>query len=213
MIREFNSSFGKNQLQQLQSGILHNFRYKDVPCLKNPTDLAIYLRLIWDAMPQSIIEIGSKYGGSALFFADVCKNYSLKTNIFSIDLYPPDNITIENIKFIQGDANDLNSIFLKFNLYKAARPWLVIEDSAHTYELCLKTLDFFSSNLSSGEYLVIEDGILDELGLSEKYNGGPNRAIKEYLENFPDIYEIAEEYCDMFGTNLTYNPNGYLKRR
>jgi hypothetical protein len=35
--------------------------------------------------------------------------------------------------------------------------------------------------MSPGDVLVIEDGGLDELGLSEQHHGGPNRALSEFL--------------------------------
>ena len=61
-------------------------------------------------------------------------------------------------------------------------------------------------------HLAMEDGVLDELGLKERYGGGPNQAIAEFFESHPGLFEIGTEYCDMFGPNATYNPNGYLKR-
>jgi cephalosporin hydroxylase len=88
----------------------------------------------------------------------------------------------------------------------------VIEDSAHRYETCLETLRFLARHLERGEYLVIEDGVLDDLGWSEKYHGGPNAAIRAFFEVQPAAFEIDAAYCDMFGPNATYNPNGYLRK-
>ena len=59
----------------------------------------------------------------------------------------------------------------------------------------------------------MEDGILSELGLDEQYNGGPNRAIIEFFAQNPDCFDIETAYCDMFGINATYNPNGYLRKK
>ena len=90
------------------------------------------------------------------------------------------------------------------------RPWLVIEDSAHTYDGCLAALRFFSRHMNSSELLVMEDGILTDLGMSDRYDGGPNRAIETFLSEAPQAFTINRQYCDMFGRNGTYNPNGYL---
>jgi len=54
--------------------------------------------------------------------------------------------------------------------------------------------------------------VLDELGLTGRYGGGPNRAIAEFLTAHPDAFEIDTRLCDMFGTNATYAPNGYLRK-
>ena len=54
--------------------------------------------------------------------------------------------------------------------------------------------------------------MLDDLGMADAYNGGPNRAVAEFLESAPGTFRVMTEYCDMFGVNATYNPNAYLLR-
>ena len=66
--------------------------------------------------------------------------------------------------------------------------------------------------MQHGELLVMEDGVLVELGVSENYQGGPNRAIEEYMTVNPGVFEVDEALCDMFGRNATYAPNGYLRK-
>jgi cephalosporin hydroxylase len=210
-MRPFKTPFSDDFLKQYQDGTLE-YSYKGIPCLKSPIDLAIYLRLLWQERPASIIEIGSNRGGSALFFADMVKAYGLNTVIYSIDLNIPEPVPTQAVHFLQGDVHNLESVFSMYNLFDLPRPWFVIEDSAHTAAACTATLLFFSRYLQAGEILVMEDGILDELGLSERYSGGPNLAIEEFLGKNPDTFDIAYEYTDMFGINATYNPNGYLRK-
>ncbi|MEY3070923.1 MAG: hypothetical protein RL473_1030 [Actinomycetota bacterium] len=61
----------------------------------------------------------------------------------------------------------------------------------------------------SGEFIVIEDGVLADLRLRELENG-PNRAIKEFLSGHNRELRIDREYCDFCGHNVTWNTNGYL---
>jgi cephalosporin hydroxylase len=61
------------------------YTYRDIPCLKDPIDLALYMKLIWELKPGSIIEIGSFQGGSAIFYADLCQTYGLSTDIVTVD--------------------------------------------------------------------------------------------------------------------------------
>lgn len=211
MRRDFRTFFAKDQLGDFQKGVLR-YRYRDVPCKKCPIDIAIYLRLIWDTKPGTIFEIGSKAGGSALLFRDLGTLYGLDIQVVSIDLKPPSE-TFDGIDFVRGNVLSLKKTFRRHDLYRRPRPWLVVEDSAHTSEACTAALDFFGRNLLPGEYLVIEDGVLDDLGLAARYGGGPNAAIAEYLATKPTVFEVAADYCDMFGHNATYNPNGYLKKR
>jgi cephalosporin hydroxylase len=207
--RDFATFFKPDQLGAYLDGTM-SYRYRGVPCLKNPLDLAIYMTLLWDAKPRTIFEIGSRAGGSALLFSDIGRTYRLDAEIVSIDLDPPP-LTLEGVLFCQGDVHELGAAFERNDLYSRSRPWLVVEDSAHTFSACSAALQFFARHLRSGEYLVIEDGVIDDLGTSERYGGGPNRAIAEFFRNEPDVFEISP-YCDMFGRNATFNPNAYLRK-
>ena len=133
--------------------------------------------------------------------------------VVSIDLTRPSNPPDCNARFLEGSVTNLNGVFTEHGLFSLPRPWFVVEDSAHTYGGCFAALEFFRHHLRAGELLVIEDGVLVELGLSEKYAGGPNRAIEDFFGRWPAVFEVATDYTDMFGTNATYNPNGYLRRR
>ena len=210
-MRSFKSGFTRKQLKSIQRATM-NFKYRNIPCLKNPLDLVIYTKLIWDIKPATIFEFGSKAGGSSLFFSDICNNYNLNTEIISIDLFPPNDHPSSMVTFLEGNVLEIEKVFARHSLYDQPHPWLVIDDSAHSYNACTTLLHFFAKHLLRGEYLIIEDGILDELGLSKKYEGGPNRAIKNFFRKNPDKFHIADDYCDMFGKNLTYNPNGYLRK-
>ena len=209
-MRSFKTLFPPEFLKSYQAGHLL-YQYRDIPCLKNPIDLAIYLQVLWREKPKTLIEIGSERGGSAVFFSDICKVYGFDTQIISIDLDPP-SIEHHGVIFRQGDVCELGNVLPAHELEVMPHPWLVIEDSAHTFAGCWAALEFFAKHLRSGELLIMEDGILDELGLSDRYDGGPNRAIAEFDKARPDIFSIDTHYTDMFGANATYNPNGYLRR-
>ena len=208
-IREFSTFFKPGQLEAYHRGTMQ-YHYRGVRCLKSPLDLAIYLTLLWDAKPRTVFEIGSKAGGSALFFRDAMRSFELDGLVVSIDLSPPPFVS-EQILFCQGDVHDLAATFQSNDLHSQPRPWLVVEDSAHTSAACRAALQFFAKHLQTGEHFVIEDGVLDELGWSDRYDGGPNRAIAQFLQEEPGVFEITG-YCDMFGRNATFNPNGYLRR-
>lgn len=211
-VRSFRSLFNRDFLDSYQAGTL-SYTYKDVPCVKSPIDLAIYMKAIWDLKPRLILEIGSKHGGSALWFADLITLFGLDARVISIDLEPPTNISDDRIIFTQGDVNTLQPVFKQLNLAPVPHPWFVNEDSAHTYTGCRNALVCLSEWMRPGDLLVMEDGILDELGLSEEYDGGPNRAIAEFMIGEPDAFEIETDLCDMFGVNSTYCPNGYLRKK
>jgi cephalosporin hydroxylase len=67
-------------------------------------------------------------------------------------------------------------------------------------------------HMAADEYLLIEDGICNSFNNEARYDGGPIRAIAEFLGEQPLRYEIDTRFCDFFGYNVTWNPNGYLRR-
>lgn len=209
-MRSFKTPFPEAMLDPLQAGIM-GYSYRGTPCLKCPFDISIYLKLLWDLKPRTIIEIGSKHGGSAVFFADIAQMFGLGAHVYSIDLETPP-LEDERITFLQGDVNDLEQTFAAHGLSDAPHPWFVTEDSAHTHAGCLAALRFLAGVMQAGDMLAMEDGVLDDLGLSERYDGGPNRAIEAFFREDPDAFEIATDLCDMFGQNATYNPNGYMRK-
>ena len=209
--RTFASSIRGEFLQHYQNGTLR-YLYRGIRCLKNPIDLAIYLKLIWDLKPKTIIEIGSKDGGSALLWSDITRIYRLDCQVYSLDIEPPSLPIAAAVTFAQGDVHNLGPVFDELGLAHAPHPWLVTEDSAHSFSGCLAALRFLAGAMRPGDVLVMEDGNLAEIGLEERYDGGPSRAIATFMDEQPETYAIMPEYCDMFGPNATYNPNGYLRR-
>jgi cephalosporin hydroxylase len=211
-MRDFKTAFSPELLQSVQAGTMA-YTYKGVRCLKDPFDPAIYLKLIWDLRPKSLIEIGSNQGGGALWFADKLTMAGLlPCPIVSIDKTPPSGLSDPRIAFLTGDAARLGDTLSPKMLAALPHPWLIVEDSAHTYDVTFAALRFFADATVAGDVVIIEDGVLDDLGMSEAYDGGPNRAVAEFLTGAPDKFRLLTQYCDMFGINATYNPNGYLLR-
>ena len=212
MKRDFNSGLSTDVLNSIQKGTL-SYSYKDIVCQKNPFDLALYTKLLWSLKPNTIIEIGSAYGGSALWFADTLSSFNLNSHIYSIDLdISKIDIVDDRITFIQGSLFNLDSLLPERFIRNLSRPLLIIEDSSHFYDATYHVLDFFKSLLEKGEYIIIEDGIVRNLGeYYKQYNDGPNKAIEQFIERNRD-FVIDTNYCDFFGHNYTWNTNGFLKK-
>lgn len=82
-------------------------------------------------------------------------------------------------------------------------------DLYESTEYCLAAIEYLDQYMEPGDILVVEDGIILDLGLEEQYNGGPNRAVIEFIRKRAGKYRLLIEYCDFWGENLTWNPNGY----
>ena len=194
-------------LMKVQQGTMA-YRHHGVPMLKNPFDLAIYPLLLERVKPRTLIEIGSYSGGSALWFA----GQRADMRVWSVDLKPPAGIVHPAVTFLQGDACELGVVLTPQLMQSIERPLLVVEDSSHMARTTAAVLDFFDPWLRPGEFIVVEDGILTAMRVADSYEGGPLRAIHEFIARTNGRYEIDRTLCDYFGTNMTWNVDGYLRR-
>ena len=211
--RPFRSSLAADALDAIQAGVMRT-RYKGRTFLKSPFDVVLYLRLLGCLRPGTVIEIGSKEGGSGLWFADNLAALGVDARIISIDLRPPVDLVDPRISFLAGDAARLGEVLDPALLASLPHPWLVMEDSAHTFSVSLAVLRFFDRHLVEGDYVVIEDGIVADMPGAhyERFENGPNRAVAAFLSERAGHYCIDAGLCDHFGHNVTYNPNGWLRR-
>jgi cephalosporin hydroxylase len=213
--REFASALPTAVLDAIQSGTFR-MRYRNLPLIKSPFDMALYLLLIQKLKPRTVIEIGTYKGGSALWFADMLSLHGIdRPRVISIDSDLRTSVSDERITFVRGDARALHEVLDATTFSGLERPLLVIDDASHLYADCLAVLDFFHDHLARGEYIVIEDGNVSQFSdpVYAAYEDGPNRAVADFLGRHADAYAIDTELCDHFGYNVTYNPNGWLRRR
>lgn len=210
---DFKTAFPPKFLEGVQRGVMRT-RYRDVPLLKSPFDLVLYLQLINKLKPKSVIEVGAKYGGSALWFADMLAIHGIAPHIVSVDIEDLPRPSNQSIQFIHGDVMKLDEALPEELLRTLPKPWLIIEDSAHFYDTCQAALHFFDKHLVSGDYLVVEDGIVAELPQERfaRYENGPNRAVNDFLTAHPDCYKVDLDLCNFYGRNVTYNPHAWLQR-
>jgi cephalosporin hydroxylase len=206
------SDIGYELLMKIQQGAM-TYRYRGVPLQKDPFDLALYSLLLDRARPRTLIEIGSYQGGSALWFADQAGLLGLGLKVVSIDLeLPAVRVASPSVNFLQGDARELGRLLTPSLMNTLPRPLMVVEDSSHLAGTTAAVLEFFDVWLRSGEYIVIEDGILSDMRVAHLYDGGPLRAIEAFLAKSACRYEVDRGLCDYFGRNVTWNVNGYLRR-
>lgn len=209
--RAWNTSLPHDLMMSIQNS-LHNYSYSGVPTQKNPFDFAIYPVLIWHLKPRTIIEIGSKSGGSALWYGDLFDNFKIDGHIYSVDIVKVTKYSHPRVTFLEGDGQNLQETFSPDFLKQLPRPLLIIEDADHSYQTSKAVLDFFHPYLDKDEYIVIEDGIISDIVKDATYSSGPHKALKHFLADHNSEYDIDDNYCDFFGYNLTWATNGYLKK-
>lgn len=181
------------------------------PAFKNPLDAWIYQEIIYEVQPEVIIEIGSGYGGSTKYFANLLDILG-KGRLISIDIERSVyDFEHERVTAFTGSSSDPEIISQVGELCRE-KTVLVIQDGDHSKAQTLEDLENYSKFVSPGSYFIMEDGIVDLfhhgdcLGFEED---GPLAAVEEFLSSHPEfeVDETRERYI------LTYNPRGFLKRK
>lgn len=187
----------------------HKTTYRGVTIVKNPFDYVMYQMIINEVKPDLIIEIGTNYGGTSLYMADlldIIGNGVIHT--MDVQEYVNDDL-IKNhprIKRFLGGYQEYD-----INNTSGFNKILLIDDGSHNYNDVINVMNKFKDVVTKDSYMIIEDGALNWMGWEHIYAGGPLKAIEEFMSQ-NDTYEIDRNWCDFYGKNVTFNPNGFLKK-
>jgi cephalosporin hydroxylase len=203
-----------------------NDSYAGVPLLKFPEDLRVYEHLLWEDRVNVVIEIGCRFGGSALWFRDrllTNRRYGRIGNVMviSIDLEVDepagwldgaDPAWREHIHLVQGDVTDpATAERVAALLPEGARP-LVVEDSEHIAETTLGSLANYARFVQPDGFLVVEDGVVDVEDLRfEWMPRGVLPTLHAWLETEAGADFMVREDLSLYG--VTSHPGGFLQRR
>lgn len=196
-------------LSAMQDRIVGRTRYFGVPTQKNPLDFWVYQELLHVMRPDVIVEVGNKYGGSALALAHLLDLLGHGRLIgVDIDHSGVHQVVRDHprITLIEGDAPEMAAKVR--GLISPGERVLVIEDSSHTYENTLAVLRAYASLISPGDYFIVEDSICHH-GLDV----GPNPGAYEAIEAFLAEDDSFESDRGMESFVVTWNPRGFLRRR
>ncbi len=178
-----------------------------VPVLQNPMDLWMLQQVIHETEPDVIIETGSAYGGSALFYVSVFGG-----EVVSIDMQQEFRpvLTHERITFIKGDS-------VSIEVLADVRDWcegkrvMVILDSDHKAAHVSKEMEVYSGLVSPGCYMIVCDTNIGGNPVQGVLDGdpGPAQAVKEFLI-FDDEFEVDSARERFL---LTFFPGGWLRKK
>ena len=192
----------------IQQRIMNDTKYFGIQTWKNPIDFWIYQELIHELKPDVIVEISVNTGGSTLALAHICDQLG-KGRVIAVD-FSHDQVADEvrqhpRIKLVEGDACVVFGKVQK--LIKRRDNVLVIEDSSHTFDNTLATLEKYAPLIKPGGYFIVEDCICHH-GLDGGPSPGPYEAAEAFISQHPnfEIDRSREAFV------ITWNPKGYLRR-
>jgi cephalosporin hydroxylase len=179
--------------------------YRGVPSWKNVFDLWVIQEIIHETQPETVVEIGTKFGGTTLWLSDVMKTVA-SGSVISVDLKRPQIDFPENVQFIQGDSIAPETVSQVKRLCENHRTMLMT-DGNHAAEHVFQELVLYGPMVALGCYFIVEDGIVDVMDWPQ-YQPGPLVAVQRFLgeNNSFVIDERREKFI------LTYAPGGFLRR-
>jgi cephalosporin hydroxylase len=179
-----------------------------VPMQQIPTDNWLIGELIYKIKPDYIIETGTLYGGSALYYAAVLELVNPEGIVITVDI-DDEQIHAEakghelyqrRVKFIHGGSTDDDVIRrIKEIVGSGEKTVLVTLDTLHAPKHVRKELELYSPFVSRDSYIIVQDTFYEEL----------HGSIDDFLNAHTD-FEVDHELDGRFG--LTKFRGGFLKR-
>lgn len=173
---------------------------------KCPLDLWIYQEIVTEMKPDVIIECGTGEGGSALYLATICDLIG-HGKIITIDLKERKKLRHDRVKFILGDSVS-NEVVEEVLRLISGKTVMAILDSTHVKNHVLRELEIYSMLVTNGNYLIVEDTIINGHPARTRFGEGPMEAVVEFLSNNTNF--VVDKNREKF--YLTFNPNGYLRK-
>jgi len=181
--------------------------YEGVPLLKSPMDLWVYQEILWDLRPTLLIETGTAYGGSALYYARQFDRIG-DGRVLSIDLDPAEKLPVHpRLMFATGMSSTDPRMTAAVTQAAATHPRVMVSlDSDHSKAHVLAELDAYAPLVSVGQFLVVEDTNINGRPVEVDWQGGPGPgpAVDEWLPQHPEFEKaiMAERYMMTFHTWL-----------
>ena len=148
---------------QLQKYFYHHIhlkgrdpKWRGHKVIKMPNDFLLYSQVIWDKKPDFLIETGSAYFGSALFYADLL-NINGNGKVITIDPSPRGPVPEHpRLIYLKGKSKDPEIIKQVKEIVGTGSVMCVL-DSDHSRANCKWELKIYGEITTVGQFMVIED--------------------------------------------------------
>jgi len=182
-------------------------KWRGVEFDKFPQDLVLYSQVIFKRKPDFIIEAGTAYGGSALFFGDMLL-LSGGRRVFSVDVKARNTPPHPFVTYLKGSSVDEKILdHLKNETQDGSV--MVVLDSDHSKKHVLNELNAYTDIVTSGQYLVVEDCYTrgPVKGRTEYYH--PYLAVEEFLSVNKEFrrYDLEKQFI------FAVTKKGWLRKK
>jgi cephalosporin hydroxylase len=183
-----------------------------VRAAKCPMDMWVYQEILWETRPDLIVECGTAWGGSALFFASMFDTFRASGEIVTIDIAGHDQIPGRpehpRITYVTGSSTDPAIVSEVGERAQGKDRVMVVLDSDHSYAHVAAELAAYASLVTRGCYLIVEDTSVNGHPVLPDWGPGPHEAVDDFLEDTGEF--VRDPAREKF--MMTFNPGGYLRR-
>jgi len=190
-------------LLRAQGGV----EFLGVPMRQIPSDNWLMSDLIFSVKPDYIIETGTLYGGSALYYASLLELVNPNGNVITVDINEnaissaarDHDLFKRRVRFIRGGSTDAETIEQIRSEVGTGMTVLVTLDTLHAPIHVGRELELYSEFVSTGSYIIVQD----------TYYEGLPEAIDDFLTSHGDFArdtDLDERY------DFTKYRGGFLRR-
>jgi len=149
---------------------VYSFTWLGRPVIQLPEDLVRIQELVWVERPDVIVETGIAHGGSLVFFASLFEAIG-HGRVIGIDIAirPENRAAIEGhrlagrITMIEASSTSPAAAAEVARLVAPGEKAMIVLDSNHGRDHVLAELRAFAPLVDVGGYIIVEDGIIEEL--------------------------------------------------
>lgn len=193
-----------------KTGNFESTTWVGVPIWQNVLDLWTIQETLAEIRPALLIETGTNFGGSALFYAHVMDLLG-EGRILTIDIVDLHELEHPRVTFLHGSSTDPAVVEqARAAADEADGPVMVILDGNHHRDHVAQELELYAPLVTPGSFILSQDGVIDELIVFRDSRPGPLPANRDFLARHPEFEHDAERN-DRF--LLTHHPLGWMRRR
>lgn len=180
------------------------------PAWQNIADIWALQEVIVDLDVDVVLECGTNRGGLTYFLATVF-DLRDKGTVLTVDVADLMDFTHPRIERFHGSSTDPGVVSrIRSRLAELApERLLIVLDSDHAEEHVLGELRAYADLVDVGGYVVVQDGVIDELRIFRDSRPGPLGAIRRFLTEDPR-FVVDQHRSRRFLFN--HSPSGWLRR-
>lgn len=206
---------------------VYSFTWLGRPIIQLPDDAFRLQEIIFALKPDVIIETGVAHGGSAIFYASLCKlmgrgrvigvEVELRAhNRAALDADPLRSL----ITIVEGSSIAPETVDKVKALIRPDETVLVLLDSRHTKDHVLSELEAYADFVTPGSYIVAMDGIMRHVVGAPRSSpdwgsNNPTAAVAAFAAQRKDFALVEPPLPFNEGNvsaRVTYSPDAFLRR-